>query len=46
MVRNGLVLAPESIAAIGRVRARQNRWRTVALWIIALAFLGILWTIR
>ena len=46
MVRNGLVLAPESIAAISRVRARQNRWRTVALWIIALAFLGILWTIR
>jgi ubiquinone biosynthesis protein len=46
MVRNGLVLAPESIAAIGRVRARQNRWRTVALWIIALAFLGILWTTR
>ncbi|HEY1153794.1 MAG TPA: 2-polyprenylphenol 6-hydroxylase [Pseudolabrys sp.] len=46
MVRNGVVLSPETIAAIGRVRARQNRWRTAALWVIALTFLGILWVIR
>jgi ubiquinone biosynthesis protein len=46
MVRNGVVLAPETIAAIGRVRARHNRWRTSALWVIALTFLGILWVIR
>ncbi|MBN9041580.1 MAG: 2-polyprenylphenol 6-hydroxylase [Rhizobiales bacterium 62-47] len=46
MVRNGVVLSPETIDAIGRVRARQNRWRTAALWVIALTFLGILWVIR
>jgi ubiquinone biosynthesis protein len=39
-------LAPETIAAIARARARQNRWRTVALWVIAITFLGILWAVR
>jgi len=43
---NGVTLTPETIAALGRVRARQNRWRTIALWVIALTFLGILWVIR
>jgi len=41
--RDGLVLAPETVAAIGRAEARQNRWQTLALWVIALAFLAILW---
>jgi ubiquinone biosynthesis protein len=41
--RNGLVLAPETVAAIGRAEGRQNRWQTRALWVIALAFLAILW---
>ena len=44
--RNGLVLAPETVEAIGRAEARRNRWNAVALWIIALSFLGILWSIR
>jgi ubiquinone biosynthesis protein len=39
MARNGLVLAPETIAEIGRGRAHRNRWTAVALWIIA-ALLG------
>jgi ubiquinone biosynthesis protein len=43
--RNGLVLAPETVAAIGRAEARGNRWQTVALWIIAIAFIAILWKI-
>ncbi len=46
MVRDGLVLAPDTVAALGRVRARQNRWRTLALWVIALSFLGMLWAVR
>jgi ubiquinone biosynthesis protein len=33
--RNGLVLAPETVAQIGRAEARRNRWATVALWLIA-----------
>ncbi len=44
--RNGLILAPETIEAIGRAEARRNRWSAVALWVIALAFLGILWSIH
>jgi ubiquinone biosynthesis protein len=36
--RNGLVLAPETISAIGASEARRTRWRTVALWVIALLF--------
>ena len=35
ITRNGLVLAPETVADIGRAEARRNRWMTVALWLIA-----------
>jgi ubiquinone biosynthesis protein len=45
MTRDGLVLSPETVGALARARARQNRWRTVALWVIALSFLGMLWVI-
>ena len=43
MTRNGLVLAPETVEAIGRAEARSNRWQTRALWVIAITFLAILW---
>jgi ubiquinone biosynthesis protein len=33
------MLAPDTVAAIGRAEAHRNRWTTVALWIIA-ALLG------
>jgi len=39
--RNGIVLAPETVAAIGRAEARRNRWSGIALWIIA-ALLGVI----
>jgi ubiquinone biosynthesis protein len=35
ITRNGLVLAPETVAAIGRAEARRNRWTAGALWAIA-----------
>jgi ubiquinone biosynthesis protein len=35
ITRNGLVLAPETVADIGRAEARRNRWMTAALWVIA-----------
>ncbi len=42
--RDGIVLAPETVAAIGRAEARHNRWATVALWlIVALLAWGLLW---
>ena len=45
MTRNGLVLAPETVAAIGKAEAKRNRGQTAALWAIAAAFLVILWKI-
>ena len=46
MTREGITLSPESIAAMGRSEGRKNRWRTVALWIIAATFIGILIAVR
>jgi ubiquinone biosynthesis protein len=45
MTRNGITLSPETIAAIGRAERRNGRWRTVAVWIIALTFIGIWWSV-
>jgi ubiquinone biosynthesis protein len=33
--RGGIVLAPETVSAIGRAEARRNRWTAAALWAIA-----------
>jgi ubiquinone biosynthesis protein len=46
MTREGLTLSPETIAALGRKEARHSRWRTLALWVIAGIFAGILIAIR
>ena len=35
ITRDGLVLAPQTVADIGRAEARRNRWTTAALWVIA-----------
>jgi ubiquinone biosynthesis protein len=41
--RNGLVLAPDTVEAIGRAEARRNRRTTAALWVIALLLAWIAW---
>jgi ubiquinone biosynthesis protein len=46
MTREGLRLAPETIAAMGRAEGRRSRWRTLALWIIAATFIAILFAVR
>jgi ubiquinone biosynthesis protein len=46
MTREGVTLSSETIASMGRTEGRKNRWRTVALWTIALTFIGILIAIR
>jgi ubiquinone biosynthesis protein len=40
--RNGLVLAPETVAQIAAAETRKERWKTAALWVIAalLAWIG------
>jgi ubiquinone biosynthesis protein len=35
VTRDGLVLAPQTVADIGRAEARRSRWTAVALWAIA-----------
>ena len=45
ITRNGLVLAPETVAAIGTAEARRNRWMTTALWIIAAGVAWFVWLI-
>jgi ubiquinone biosynthesis protein len=43
ITRNGLVLAPETVEAIGAAEARRNRPTALALWLIALLLLAITW---
>ena len=41
--RDGLVLAPETVAAIGQAEARRNRWTAAALWVIAVLLAVVIW---
>ena len=43
ITRNGLVLSPETIEAIGRAEGRRNRWTAVALWTIAALLAWAIW---
>jgi ubiquinone biosynthesis protein len=45
ITRDGLVLAPETVAAIGRAEARRSRWTAAALWAIAV-LLALLLIVR
>jgi ubiquinone biosynthesis protein len=42
VTRDGLVLSPETVSAIGAAETRRNRWTAVALWVIVglLAWIG------
>jgi ubiquinone biosynthesis protein len=42
MTQDGVRLSPETIASMGRTEGQKTRWRTIALWIIAATFIGIL----
>ncbi len=43
ITRDGLLLAPETVEAIGRAEARRNRWTAVALWTIAALLAAVVW---
>jgi ubiquinone biosynthesis protein len=43
ITRDGLVLAPETVAAIGQAEARRSRWTAVALWVIAALLAWVVW---
>jgi ubiquinone biosynthesis protein len=42
ITRNGLVLAPETVNAIGQAEARRNRWLTIGIWAIAVLLAGLI----
>jgi ubiquinone biosynthesis protein len=44
--RHGIVLAPETVADIGRAEARRSRWTAIALWVIAGLLAYIAWAVR
>jgi ubiquinone biosynthesis protein len=46
MTREGVRLSPETIAAMSRSEGKKSRWRTIALWIIAATFIGILIAVK
>ena len=43
ITRDGLVLSPDTVEAIGKAEARRNRWTSVALWVIAALLAWIAW---
>ena len=43
ITRDGLVLSPETVAAIGAAEARRNRWTAGALGVIAILLAWITW---
>ena len=42
ITRDGLILAPDTVAAIAAAETRKERWKTVALWVIAALLAGLL----
>ncbi|HZQ14014.1 MAG TPA: 2-polyprenylphenol 6-hydroxylase [Pseudolabrys sp.] len=46
MTRDGLVLSPDTVEAIGKAEARRNRGSAIALWLIAALLAWIVWLIR
>ena len=42
ITRDGLVLAPETVAAVGAAEARRNRWLTLGVWVIAALLAGLI----
>jgi ubiquinone biosynthesis protein len=45
ITRDGLVLSPKTVEAIGRAKSRRNRWTAAALWAIAALLAWIGWMI-
>ncbi len=45
ITRDGLVLSPDTVEAIGKAEARRNRWTSVAFWAIAALLAWIAWMV-
>ena len=45
ITRDGLVLSPETVAAIGAAEQKRSRWTTAALWAIAILLGWLVWRV-
>ncbi len=45
ITRDGLVLAPETVAAIGAAEQKRSRWTAAALWAIAILLAWLVWRV-
>ena len=45
ITRDGLVLAPETVVAIGKAEGRRTRWTRIALWTIAALLAWLIWLV-
>jgi ubiquinone biosynthesis protein len=43
ITRDGLVLAPEIVDAMGKAQTRVHRWTAVAHWLIVVLLIWIVW---
>lgn len=43
ITRNGFVLSPETVEAIGNAEQRRNRWTAAGVWVIAILLFWIAW---
>jgi ubiquinone biosynthesis protein len=41
ITRDGLVLSPETVEAIGRAEQRRNRWTAVGVWMIVIVLIWL-----
>jgi ubiquinone biosynthesis protein len=45
ITRDGLVLAPETVEAIGRAEQRRNRWTTAGVWMIVIVLIWLVFSL-
>jgi ubiquinone biosynthesis protein len=46
ITRDGLVLSPETVAAIGEAEARWNRWTTAGIWAVAALLVFLIFAVK
>ena len=45
ITRDGLVLSPETVEAIGRAEQRRNRWTAVGVWMIVIVLIWLVYSL-
>jgi hypothetical protein len=45
ITRDGLVLSPETVEAIGRAEQRRNRWTAAGVWMIVIVLIWLVFSL-